>query len=31
MKLTLKIDDTEVDVIWVDNDSVKAWKNLAKD
>ena len=31
MKLTLKIDDTEVDVIWADNDSVKALKNLAKD
>ena len=31
MKLTLKIDDTEVDVIWSDNDSVKALKNLAKD
>lgn len=31
MKLTLKIDDMEVDVIWVDNDSVKALKNLAKD
>lgn len=31
MKLTLKIDDIEVDVIWVDNDSVKALKNLAKD
>lgn len=31
MKLTLKIDDIEVDVIWSDNDSVKALKNLAKD
>ena len=31
MELTLKIDDTEVDVIWADNDSVKALKNLAKD
>ena len=31
MKLTLKIDDTKVDVIWADNDSVKALKNLAKD
>ena len=31
MKLTLKIDDTEVDVIWSDNDSVRALKNLAKD
>ena len=31
MKLTLKIDDMEVDVIWSDNDSVKALKNLAKD
>ena len=31
MKLTLKIDDMEVDVIWADNDSVKALKNLAKD
>lgn len=31
MKLTLKIDDTEVDVIWADNDSVRALKNLAKD
>lgn len=30
MKLTLKIDDMEVDVIWSDNDSVKALKNLAK-
>ena len=31
MELTLKIDDIEVDVIWIDNDSVKALKNLAKD
>lgn len=31
MKLTLKIDGIEVDVIWADNDSVKALKNLAKD
>lgn len=31
MKLTLKINDLEVDVIWADNDSVKALKNLAKD
>lgn len=31
IKLTLKIDDIEVDVIWADNDSVKALKNLAKD
>ena len=31
MELTLKIDDIEVDVIWADNDSVKALKNLAKD
>ena len=31
MKLTLKIDDIEVDVIWADNDSVKTLKNLAKD
>ena len=30
MKLILKIDDIEVDVIWADNDSVKALKNLAK-
>ena len=30
MKLTLKIDGIEVDVIWTDNDSVKALKNLAK-
>lgn len=30
MKLTLKINDLEVDVIWADNDSVKALKNLAK-
>ena len=30
MKVTLKIDDTEVDVIWTDNDSVRALKNLAK-
>ncbi len=31
MKLTLKIDGTEVDVIWADNDAVKTLKNLAKD
>ena len=31
MELTLKIDDIEVDVIWADNDSVRALKNLAKD
>lgn len=31
MKLILKIDDIEVDVIWADNDSVRALKNLAKD
>ena len=31
MELTLRIDGIEVDVIWVDNDSVKALKNLAKD
>ena len=31
MKLTLKIDGIEVDVIWADNDSVKTLKNLAKD
>lgn len=31
MKLTLKIDGTEVDVIWADNDAVRALKNLAKD
>lgn len=31
MKLTLKIDGTEVDVIWAYNDSVNASKNLAKD
>ena len=31
MKLTLKINDIEVDVIWSDNDSVRALKNLAKD
>ena len=30
MKVTLKIYDTEVDVIWTDNDSVRALKNLAK-
>ena len=29
--LVLTIDSSEVDVIWVDNDSVKALKNLAKD
>ena len=28
--LTLKIDNTEVDVFWLDNDSVKALKQLAK-
>ena len=31
MKLTLKIDDIEVDVIWADNVSVKALKNFVKD
>ena len=31
MKLTLKINDIEVDVIWTDNDSIRALKNLAKD
>ena len=31
MKLTLKIDDMGVDVIWSDNDSVRALKTLAKD
>lgn len=31
MKLTLKTDGIEVDVIWGDNDSVKALKKLAKD
>lgn len=31
MKLTLKIDGIEVDVIWSDNDSVRALKILAKD
>ncbi len=31
MKLTLKINDIELDVLWADNDSVKALKNLAKD
>lgn len=31
MILILKINDIEVDVIWADNDSVKALKNLAKD
>lgn len=30
MKLTLRIDGIEVDVIWADNDSVEALKNLAK-
>ena len=30
MKITLKIDGIEVDVIWADNNSVKALKNLAK-
>ena len=31
MKLTLKINDIENDVIWTNNDSVRALKNLAKD
>lgn len=31
MRLTLEIDDTEIDVIWADNDSVSALNNLAKD
>ena len=31
MKLSLKLNDIEVDVIWTDNDSVRALKNLAKD
>lgn len=31
MKLTLKINDIEVDVIWNDNDSIRALKNLAKE
>lgn len=31
MKLTLKIDGIEVDVIRTDNNSVKVLKNLAKD
>lgn len=31
MELTLKIEGIEVDVIWADNDSVRALKNLAKD
>lgn len=31
MELTLKINDIEVDVIWTDNDSVRALKKLAKD
>lgn len=31
MKLTLKINDIEVDVIWNNNDSVRALKNLAKE
>jgi hypothetical protein len=31
MKLTLKINDIEVDVIWNDNDSVRALKNFAKE
>lgn len=30
MKLTLKIDDIEVDVIWADNDSVKTLEKLDK-
>ena len=30
MTLTLRIDSIEVDVIWADNDSVEALKNLAK-
>ena len=29
--IVFKIDDIELDVIWSDNDSVKALKNLAKD
>ena len=29
--MKLKIDGIEVDVIWADNNSVKALKNLAKD
>lgn len=29
--MELKIDGIEVDVIWADNNSVKALKNLAKD
>lgn len=29
--IDLKIDNTEVDVFWLDNDSVKALKELAKD
>ena len=31
MKLILKINDIEVDVMWTENDSVKALKELAKD
>lgn len=31
MKLTLKINNIEVDVIWNDNDSVRALKNFAKE
>lgn len=31
MTLTLKIGNTSVDVFWLDNDSVKALKKLAKD
>ena len=31
MKLILNINDIEVDVIWTENDSVKALKELAKD
>ena len=31
MELILKINDIEVDVIWTDNDSVRALKYLAKD
>ena len=31
MTLTLKIANTSVDVFWMDNDSVKALKKLAKE
>ena len=31
VNMKLKIDGIEVDVIWADNNSVKALKNLAKD